>query len=77
MKEIKPKLGKASISKLIMSFTIHNEYHIKGESTMKTADLMAKYVSANTYYMSISETSIDMNLKSIKTYSDSMSQNEH
>ena len=73
MKEIKLKHNKISILKLVMFFAIHNECHIKDESTMKTADLMTKYISANAYCVPISEISINMNLESIKTYLNSMS----
>ena len=76
MKKIKPKHGKALISKFVMSFAIHDECHIKDESTMKTADLMAKYVLINIYYMPIFRTSININFKNIKTYSNSISWNE-
>ena len=77
MKEIKLKHGEASILKLTMSFAIYNEYHIKDEPIIKTADLMAIYISVNTYHMPIFRTLIDINLKSIKIYLDSMSWNEH
>lgn len=77
MKKIKLKHDKASILKLTMFFIICDECHIKDELIMKTANLMAKYVSVNIYHISISETSINMNLKSIKPYSDSMPWNNH
>ena len=70
MKKIKSKHDEALILKLVMSFTIHNECYIKDKLTMKTANLMAKYISANIYHMSIFRTPININLKSIKTYSD-------
>ena len=77
MKKIKLKCDEASISKLTMFFAICDECYIKGRSTTKIADLMIKYVFANTYHISISRTSIDINFKSIKTYSDSMPQNKY
>ena len=76
MKETKLKCDEASIPKLAMSFTIHNECHIKNESTIKTANLMTKYVPANIYCMPIFRTLININLKSIKTYLNSMPQNK-
>ena len=72
MKETKPKCDEASIPKLMMFFTIHNECYIKNKSIIKTADLITKYVFINTYCMPISETLIDINFKNIKTYSDSI-----
>ena len=76
MKEIKLKHGEALISKLAMFFAICDECHIKDGPIMKTADLMAKYVPVNTYCMPISRTLIDMNLKNVKTYLNSISQNK-
>ena len=77
MKETKSKHSKASILKLIMFFTIHNECYIKSESTTKTVDLMAKYVSANAYHMPIFRTLINTNFKNVKTYLDPIPWNKH
>ena len=73
MKETKLKYGEISISKFMMFFAIYNECHIKGRLIMKTADLIIKYIFINIYHMLIFETSINMNFKSIKTYSDPIS----